>query len=185
MIAGKLIVIIPWNWNMLIVFRQSIVDFLDNHEFHKVFVYFAERESLVASLSAPTRIPAGRKLIFFVKSHPTDITIENITKEVVSGDISASTALDHLLTVAKEIYLPLIARQESLPADVRKEALTSMQQFIGGVYVLAGQTQGRTLLSTPQLNEGVDEAERAIALETAVVQWTKQIKVSSIMSVIF
>lgn len=180
MIAGILFVGCTAKYSLLNAFRQSIVDFLENHEFHKVFIYFAERESLVASLSAPTRIPTGRKLIYFVKAHPTDITIENITKEVVSGDISASTALDHLLTVAKEIYLPLIAKQESLPVDVRKEALTSMQQFIGSVYVLAGQTQGRTLLSTPQLDEGegIDEAERAIALETAVVQWTKQIKVS-------
>ena len=167
---------------------------------HKIFLYFSERESLVASSHPPTRIQAGRKLLYFMKPRPAEITMKNIGTGIVFGDIvSPQRGLDHMLQTAQEIYIPLVNKQESLPPSVRKESLAVMHNFLGDAYVLAGQVQGKTLLSTASLlldapaANGIngtsehsskgdhaydqrDPIARAMALETCVVQWIQQMK---------
>lgn len=110
--------------------------------------------------------------------------MKNISVSVVFGDIVApQRGLDHMLQVAQEIYLPLIDKQDSLPTTVRKEALSLLHNFLGNAYVLAGQVQGKALLSTSSLpdsanSNGVesDPIANAMALETCVVQWIQQMK---------
>ncbi len=132
--------------------RQCLAEFLDIPDIHKVFLYFSERESLVASTIPPTRIPQGRKLLYFLKHHATEISTKNIAQALHYGDIvSPMKGLDHMLQIAQEIYLPLVSKQESLPPPVRREALALLQNFLGNAYILAGQMQGKTLLSTASL----------------------------------
>lgn len=102
--------------------------------------------------------------------------------------MSPMRGLDHMLQVAQEIYLPLVSKQETLPPAVRKEALALLHNFLGSAYVLAGQVQGKTLLSTASLpmldaapaknseGEASQPSMNAMALETTVMQWIQQMR---------
>jgi dynein heavy chain, axonemal len=134
-------------------------------------------------------------MIYFMKPRTTEITMKNITSGIVFGDIvSPQRGLEHMLQVAQEIYLPLVNKQTNLPPSVRKEALSLLHNFLGNAYVLAGQVQGKTLLSTASLpaellnitnganghpgarDEPSDPIAHAMALETCVIQWIQQMK---------
>lgn len=143
----------------------------------------------MASSSPPIRIQAGRKLIYFLKPRTAEITMKNIGNNILFGDVvSPMRGLDHMLQVAQEIYLPLVSKQETLPPAVRKEALALLHNFLGSAYVLAGQVQGKTLLSTASLpmldaapaknseGEASQPSMNAMALETTVMQWIQQMR---------
>eukprot|EP01112_Ceratiomyxa_fruticulosa_P022299 TRINITY_DN8119_c0_g1_i1.p1 TRINITY_DN8119_c0_g1~~TRINITY_DN8119_c0_g1_i1.p1 ORF type:complete len:335 (-),score=82.01 TRINITY_DN8119_c0_g1_i1:33-977(-) len=155
----------------------SIQDFLSTPEIRHLFIYFASSDSLIASLTPPSLL--SKKLLYFLKKTPVEITMKNIANEVLNGDINTGP-LRHMLSLCSEIYIPLMRKQD-LPEDVLKESLDALQRFIDSAYVTLGSTQGKTLL--PLLpgssnNFSINEIarEKVFALESAVVLWSKQIK---------
>jgi dynein heavy chain len=90
-----------------------------------------------------------------------------------------------MLTVAKEIYFPLLTNprnQEGWPEVITKEVQENLHRFLAQVCITIGNTQGITMLPLPPNhgaaiidNTGRDK-DRIHVLESAIVMWTKQIK---------
>eukprot|EP00906_Rhabdomonas_costata_P031047 RCo043883 len=159
--------------------RAVFADFLDTVDCAQLFITQNPGQPLQASTKPPTEVK--RKMFYFVKAVREKISADNIAKQVLYGDLSASS-LESLHLVATEVYAPLFgnpANLSKLPEVVTKEMLERYERFKAQIQVMIGLTKGKTLLPLPTIDskhKSLDSKEIVHALESAVVQWTNQIK---------
>ena len=149
---------------------------------------FADRPAPPSTPSTQTTNPPDKfkkKALCFLKLAPVKLDPDNVDSKVIFGDFG-DAPLEHLSTVAQEVFLPVITNprnQHGWPEVITKEVMENMHKFIASVYVTIGQTKGKTLLPMPPSEssgaggaDGASTTDQIHVLESAIVTWTRQIK---------
>lgn len=122
-----------------------------------------------------------KKACYFVKLEKAKVSLDRYAEQIICGDFS-TCPLEQLLTVAQEVYLPMIgnpANQQGWPDVISKDVIENYHKFLANLFVTIGLTRGKTLLPLPPSDASQGEAkekDRVHALEGSVVTWTRQIK---------
>ncbi|KAI9101992.1 dynein heavy chain and region D6 of dynein motor-domain-containing protein [Phlyctochytrium arcticum] len=161
--------------------------FLFDNDIPRLLAYMdAEKSPPIFTLTS--NIPAHRlteEVQFFVRSPGSgdtsgplaaDTFDEHIQHGVVSGN-----AMESLLLLMKEKYVPMFSDNSRWPATARREFSSQLHKFMAFLTDAAYQMKGHTVLYIP--NEDISDPERCAKqkdvvqrLESLVVHWTRQIK---------
>jgi dynein heavy chain len=132
-------------------------------------------------LQAANQLPNGckKKAYYIIKPTPTTAITEKFETELIVGELT-NPILEHFNTILEEIYTPILSNQKNVdtwPEVVSIDVKRHFQKLNGYVYVVNGQSKGKTLLPLPQQNS-LSENEKAIfhIVESSVIEWTHQIK---------
>jgi dynein heavy chain len=106
----------------------------------------------------------------------------NIGTEVIFMEINKAF-MDNLYHVCNEVFMPILGNPVNMVgwSDlVSKDLIDKFHIFLAHTYVTIGQIKGRTLLPLPAHDASskvpASSKDKAVLLETAIVNWTKQIK---------
>ncbi|KAJ3220317.1 hypothetical protein HK099_004389 [Clydaea vesicula] len=122
-----------------------------------------------------------KKSIYFLKNKVGVPLTEKLDVELTMGDLS-SNPLEFLSVLLDEVYLPLLTNSKNLenwPEVVANDVLRHFHNLNGAVYVISGKSKGKTMLPLPhgaRLNNDNDSKSILHTLESAVIDWTHQIK---------
>ena len=155
-------------------------EFIKNPEAQRVFIADGGKE---LSSFETSDAKQKKKMVYFLKTHKVAITCDNVSSEVICGDLQPQV-LQHLFETTSDVYLPLLSNaqnQAGLPEVVTKEVMDHFHKLVAAIYVTIGHSKGETLLPLPPMelpsaDRASKDKERVHVLETAVVTWTKQIK---------
>lgn len=164
-------------------------EFCNNEEVKKLFIFFSTSsggKNLVASLHPPSSVQ--EKSVYFVKIHNAGkLSRDNIVTDVAFCD-SSYQPLSHASTLAKDVFLPLLSIE--MGGGVSADKLMDLvHRLVSLMQVAEGGAKGQVTLPLPSievLSEAAAYSSRRPAvihvLETAVVNWIKQIKVVAIIN---
>ena len=168
--------------------REAMFEFCNNEEVKKLFIYFSTSsggKNLVASLHPPNSVQ--EKSVYFVKIHNAGkLSRDNIVTDVAFCD-SSYQPLSHASTLTKDVFLPLLSIE--MGGGVSADKLMDLvHRLVSLMQVAEGGAKGQVTLPLPSievLSEAAAYSSRRPAvihvLETAVVNWIKQIKVVAII----
>ena len=169
--------------------REAMFEFCNNEEVKKLFIFFSTSsggKNLVASLHPPSSVQ--EKSVYFVKIHNAGkLSRDNIVTDVAFCD-SSYQPLSHASTLTKDVFLPLLSIEMggSVSAD---KLMDLVHRLVSVMQVAEGGAKGQVTLPLPSievLSEAAAYSSRRPAvihvLETAVVNWIKQIKVVAIIN---
>ena len=169
--------------------REAMFEFCNNEEVKKLFIFFSTSsggKNLVASLHPPNSVQ--EKSVYFVKIHNAGkLSRDNIVTDVAFCD-SSYQPLSHASTLTKDVFLPLLSIE--MGGGVSADKLMDLvHRLVSVMQVAEGGAKGQVTLPLPSievLSEAAAYSSRRPAvihvLETAVVNWIKQIKVVAIMN---
>ena len=162
-------------------------EFCNNEEVKKLFIFSTTSGSagknLVASLNPPSGV--REKSVYFVKIHDAGkLSRDNIVTDVAFCDCSYQP-LSHASTLTKDVFLPLLSIE--MGGGVSADKLMDLvHRLVSVLQVAEGSSRDQVMLPLPSievLSEAAAYSSRRPAvihvLETAVVNWIKQIKVRS------
>lgn len=161
-------------------------EFCNNEEVKKLFIFsssFPNGKNLVASLTPPTSM--REKSVYFVKIHEAGkLSRDNIVTDVAFCDCSQQP-LAHASTLTKDVFLPLLSIE--MGGGVSADKLMDLiHRMVSVMQVVEGGAKDQVTLPLPSievLSEAAAYSSRRPAvihvLETAVVNWIKQIKVKT------
>lgn len=174
---------------MLLLSREAMFEFCNNEEVKKLYIFFSTSsggKNLVASLHPPNGLQ--EKSVYFVKIHNAGkLSRDNIVTDVAFCD-SSYQPLSHASTLTKDVFLPLLSIEMggSVSAD---KLMDLVHRLVSLIQVAEGGARGQVTLPLPSievLSEAAAYSSRRPAvihvLETAVVNWIKQIKVVAIIN---
>lgn len=165
--------------------REAMFEFCNNEDVKKLYIYsssFPNGKNLVASLTPPNSL--REKSVYFFKNHDTGkLSRDNIVTDVAFCDCSQQS-LNHASTLTKDVYLPLLSIE--LGGGVSADKLMDVvHRLVSVIQVAEGGTNDQVTLPLPSievLSEAAAYSSRRPAvihvLETAVVNWIKQIKLT-------
>ena len=174
---------------ILFLSREAMFEFCNNEEVKKLFIFFSMLsggKNLVASLHPPNSVQ--EKSVYFVKIHNAGkLSRDNIVTDVAFCD-SSYQPLSHTSTLTKDVFLPLLSIE--MGGGVSADKLMDLvHRLVSLMQVAEGGAKGQVTLPLPSievLSEAAAYSSRRPAvihvLETAVVNWIKQIKVVAIMN---
>ena len=142
-----------------------------------------DKDNLFASEQAPTTIPDKKKSLAIFKSKETKLTTDN-TNAVTHCVEFTNNHLNDLQLLTKEVFYPLLRNpnnRNQYAGHASRDMLFKFNNFISTLYVLVGQSQGRTLLPFPPLelyDENVDNQQKLMVIESFVNGWIRQLKVT-------
>ncbi|KAL9650835.1 hypothetical protein ABK040_001885 [Willaertia magna] len=162
-------------------FRKLSASFFESQDCKQLFVYYNTSNTLSVSVSPPSSYM--KKVIYFIKQGKATVTPENISTQVLFGEIS-NVALESLSLLSKEIFLPVLqekpeSNENQEDESINTDVVSYFHKFMATIYVTLGQLEGRTLLPLPPEDiMGKEQSDKDVvhALETAVVNWSNQIK---------
>ncbi|KAJ3312837.1 hypothetical protein HDV04_002647 [Boothiomyces sp. JEL0838] len=161
-----------------------IYQFLDK-EPNTILFYLNQKEEIVPAVRFPSQMK--RKAIYYLKRRLGAQITEKLDQELILGDLSANP-LEFLSALLEEVYLPILTNTknlESWPEVVASDVLRHFHMLNGAVYVISGKAkvfntnpQGKTMLPLPHGAKLNAENDKSLlhTLETAVIDWTHQIK---------
>ena len=176
-------------WNTEFVVR-TIFEFLDNPENQVLFL--KEGKGSLELLESPTGV-GKTQLFYVVKLNKTQVSEENIAREVIYGEVAANP-IEHMASLAQRVFQPIIGRKHTAEVwseVVAKDVRDHFDTFVSNVQITQGHMEGTTCLPLPnsgnaknniidEINNNNEEEQdrfRQIhALESALITWTKQIK---------
>ncbi|XP_066025345.1 uncharacterized protein [Pocillopora verrucosa] len=165
--------------------REAMFEFCNNEEMKKLFIYYSTSpagKNLVASLTPPSS--SKEKSVYFVKIHEAGkLSRDNIVTDVAFCDCSYQP-LTHASTLTKDVFLPLLSIE--MGGGVSADKLMDLvHRLVSVLQVCEGSSKDQVTLPLPSievLSEAAAYSSRRPAvihvLETAVVNWIKQIKVT-------
>lgn len=169
------------------LFREAMFEFCNNEEVKKLFIFSSTSsagKNLVASLTPPSSV--REKSVYFVKIHDAGkLSRDKIITDVAFCD-SSYQPLAHASTLTKDVFLPLLSIEMggSVSAD---KLMDLVHRLVSVMQVADGSAKDQVTLPLPSievLSEAAAYSSRRPAvihvLETAVVNWIKQIKVHAI-----
>ena len=174
---------------ILFLSREAMFEFCNNEEVKKLFIFFSTSsggKNLVASLHPPNSVQ--EKSVCFVKIHNAGkLSRDNIVTDVAFCD-SSYQPLSHASTLTKDVFLPLLSIE--MGGGVSADKLMDLvHRLVSLMQVAEGGAKGQVTLPLPSievLSEAAAYSSRRPAvihvLETAVVNWIKQIKVVAIIN---
>ena len=174
---------------ILFLSREAMFEFCNNEEVKKLFIFFSTSsggKNLVASLHPPSSVQ--EKSVYFVKIHNAGkLSRDNIVTDVAFCD-SSYQPLSHTSTLTKDVFLPLLSIE--MGGGVSADKLMDLvHRLVSVMQVAEGGAKGQVTLPLPSievLSEAAAYSSRRPAvihvLETAVVNWIKQIKVVAIIN---
>ena len=166
--------------------REAMFEFCNNEEVQKLFIFSCispNGKNLVASLTPPSSL--REKSVYFVKNHAAGkLSRDNIVTDVAFCDCSPQS-LSHASTLTKDVFLPLLSIE--MGGGVSADKLMDLvHRMVSVIQVAEGGAKDQVTLPLPSievLSEAAAYSSRRPAvihvLETAVVNWIKQIKVSA------
>ncbi|CAC5422117.1 DNAH [Mytilus coruscus] len=165
--------------------KQLFIDFFDKAD-NRILVIAQPTGALNALVEFPGK-PKG-KACFFVKKNKESIGKDsNLRNNLLYGDLSYSP-LEQLSAFVDEVLFPLLSNErnhESWPKVVSEDVVRHVHTLKSDVYVITGQTKGKTLLPLPvgaekieQVDEQKIESDRLLihSIESMVIDWTHQIR---------
>ncbi|XP_062234716.1 dynein axonemal heavy chain 9-like [Platichthys flesus] len=179
---------------------QKCVSSEENHQVLQDFLDRAERRSLLVSLTAGGMLQAakclsssspGTKAVYFMKREKTALTVETMSEKLTWGHMP-SRPLDLLSAIDKllDMLVSNSSNHTEWPPGVCDDVARNVHFLKKSLFVVSGQVQGHTLLPLPMDIERVEQAaleigkregmvERCIihSLESAVIEWSRQISV--------
>ena len=174
---------------ILFLSREAMFEFCNNEEVKKLFIFFSTSsggKNLVASLHPPSSVQ--EKSVYFVKIHNAGkLSRDNIVTDVAFCD-SSYQPLSHASILTKDVFLPLLSIE--MGGGVSADKLMDLvHRLVSLMQVGEGGAKGQVTLPLPSievLSEAAAYSSRRPAvihvLETAVVNWIKQIKVVAIIN---
>ncbi|XP_020627063.1 dynein beta chain, flagellar outer arm-like isoform X2 [Orbicella faveolata] len=165
--------------------REAMFEFCNNEEVKKLFIFSSTTpagKNLVASLNPPSGL--REKSVYFVKIHEAGkLSRDNIITDVAFCDCSYQP-LSHASTLTKDVFLPLLSIE--MGGGVSGDKLMDLvHRMVSVLQVAEGSSKDQVTLPLPSievLSEAAAYSSRRPAvihvLETAVVNWIKQIKVT-------
>ena len=174
---------------ILFLSREAMFEFCNNEEVKKLFIFFSMLsggKNLVASLHPPNSVQ--EKSVYFVKIHNAGkLSRDNIVTDVAFCG-SSYQPLSHASTLTKDVFLPLLSIE--MGGGVSADKLMDLvHRLVSVMQVAEGGAKGQVTLPLPSievLSEAAAYSSRRPAvihvLETAVVNWIKQIKVVAIIN---
>lgn len=138
-----------WIYNpkkMLLIFTlNSSYTIIPRHSFYDTNAATTSAAAIASTIAIATaaasnflavdNMPRG-KAIYFLKSHPVEIKIDNFPMYVIYGDIPATNHIKTLAVLFEEIYLPLLSNKNNrelwpptASMDIEKQ-IKQMQVFL-------------------------------------------------------
>jgi dynein heavy chain len=155
---------------------------------HVFFVKSVTKDELVASLQI---IPTNKKGIVIMKNQPIKLASDTFSDYVFYEEISPNT-LRQLSLLLEELYLPMLKNQKNQknwPKVVGQDIIRNIHRFRGNLSMVIGQTHGNTILPVPPVEELTDRTDddRGLvhSLESAVIDWTREIKVRCLFNILY
>lgn len=143
-----------------------------------VVFYLNSREDLAVA----ARLPVGikRKAMYLLKrAKGVTLTQKSLDQDLLMGDVGG-LSLEHLNTVTEEVFSCLLTNDknsEKWPGVVHDDVLKHFYRMNGSVYVVAGQSKGRTVLPLPHSSVVKDGGDTSalLAVEAMVVDWSRMV----------
>ena len=141
-------------------------------------------DSLEIATAMPSKIPSKGRVIYWLKRQAGVVRIDAVQQQLLLGELSQEP-LKHLQQIVNDVYTPLLshpANQVGWGDVAVKNVMEWMHVFLANVSIMLGQTEGKTCLPLPPMENGAGIAsastnkDRIHLLESAVITWTKQIK---------
>eukprot|EP01036_Dinobryon_divergens_P059149 gene59149-78926_t len=168
--------------------KRVIGEFLEAADTQAIFV--RESKNSIEVSDSPLRNPKGLSF-YFAKLVKGPVSEARITQDILYGDVTADP-LEHLLSLAKKVYNPIVDCDESGVAwseAIAKDVRENFDTFVANVQITQGHCRGITCLPLPnsfgqkrEIGNSIDPSEKQEtqyqihALESAIITWTKQIK---------
>ncbi|RKP21352.1 hypothetical protein ROZALSC1DRAFT_27237, partial [Rozella allomycis CSF55] len=173
-------------WKKMTTVKESaeaIVQFMDQIDVPTLLFTVNAKEEIVPCTRFPEVLK--KKSIYFMKKPkaPSPL-VAPFEQYLIWGEVPAAP-LEFLATMLDEIYGPMLVNPKNLetwPQVVAHDMNNHFHQLQSNVYVIAGQTKGKTLLPIPQnifneAGEVVLEKNVLHTIESAVIEWTHQIHI--------
>jgi dynein heavy chain len=132
------------------------------------------------TLQANASLPFGS--LYLIKMDAVTISMDNITRQVLIGDVPAQNALLSMDRLMQIVYLPLIINPRNQTAWtelVTKDVTDTLHKMLADIYIVLGQTRGDTYLPLPPNVENDDvlsPKEKMHVIEGSIITWTNLIK---------
>jgi len=110
----------------------AVDSFWKESETQRLIVYFKDAD-LIATTNPPDKFK--KKALCFLKLAPVKLDPDNVDSKVIFGDFG-DAPLEHLSTVAQEVFLPVITNprnQHGWPEVITKEVMENIQVHCVGV----------------------------------------------------
>eukprot|EP01135_Chromosphaera_perkinsii_P000864 Nk52_evm27s152 gene=Nk52_evmTU27s152 len=166
-------------------FALSLNNFLTKEGVGRLVIYFDKKGFLGASNDP---LVNNQKSVIFFKLRKTVLNQDNIANDVVHSSCSEEPLL-HFYSLIHDIYFPLLSCPENQKGweNEAQKIMENYHQFLNQTCMVIGQTRGDTLLPLPpkmmtkvSFSPGEklshSDKEKIHVLESAIVNWTKQIK---------
>ena len=162
--------------------RKCIQKFFNSeNEMHLFIVRSLLKDELTATLEP---VPTNKKLVVFMKNQPVKISIDNYEECLYYEELSHNS-LKQTVLLLEELYLPMIKNtknQKHWPKVVGQDIVRQFHRFVSILDMFMGQTEGNTVLPIPlieDLSTEGSEDDRGLlhSLESAIIDWTREIKV--------
>ena len=171
-----------WKKMMLISeCRYAIHNFVEEPSLRWI-LFHVNGPELLAGVKYPAQL--SKKALYLIKEQgcPEVLSPETMDEFIKSGDLHQDP-LEQLSLVVNEVYTPLLKNRRNhsgWPDVVEEDVLRHFHKLAGSVYVIEGQTNGKTLLPLPPEADGTDTATHDKSLvhqiESAVIEWTHQVR---------
>ncbi|KAL8567548.1 hypothetical protein ACOMHN_054362 [Nucella lapillus] len=139
--------------------KQIFMDFFEKPDIFALLLIASSSGSLNVQIDWP-KSPKN-KTCYFVKKSRDSIAKDNIRNQLLYGDMS-QTPLDQLSAFVDEVLVPLLSNDRNhdhWPKVVSQDVRRHVHQLKSNVYVVAGQSKGKTLLPLPVGTDRVEEIE--------------------------
>ena len=171
-----------WKKMMLISeCRYAVHNFVEEPSLRWILFYVSGPE-LFAAVKYPSQL--SKKALYLIKEDdaPEVLSPETMGEYITSGDL-ATAPLDQLSLLGDEVYTPLLKNRRNhagWPDVVEDDIIRHFHKLAGAVYVIGGQTKGKTLLPLPPEADATDATSQDKSLvhqiESAVIEWTHQVR---------
>ena len=149
-----------------------------------VFVFEGDGELQVNSRPPPPD-KMGKKILAFTKNEAdAGVELAEIGEKITMTELS-SDAVRQIMALSKEVYFPMLTNpgnQKGWPEVIAKELTENLHRFLAQTFVTMGHMSGETLLPLPpdevftNMEKNQQDKDSVHVLESAVIDWTKQIR---------
>jgi len=177
----------PDKWEKMLQEKEvhdSVDKFVNTKEIKLLLVTWDTAGNLVAYNAMPRNMNINgmkKKSMAFFKTECVGLTPKNYNRVIFTIEYT-NTPLENLSNLSRGVFLPLIKNElnrDQWSRAASQRILFEFNAFISELYVVVGESQGKTLLPLPPqqiFDTAVDELHRLGILEQSLTQWTKQIK---------